>query len=233
MMIKKCSGRREIILLASVVVCSLYINTARAWQQEYIVDNTPGYTTERYTWDSDHQPRYDDILAERIRTTQTVPGLAVNLEQASPTEATSGMSMGWNFPVSGDITTGPVAALHYDGTTPAIYNEFGDSVVSQSPDPLWHASVSTLGWRVNSQFGDLRPWAQISYNQQFGENIWKAQSGLSRMTATTQDNNWLDVTVGADMLLNQHMAAYAALSPAENTTNSTNYLYTMGVSARF
>lgn len=233
MMIKKCSGRREIILLASVVVCSLYINTARAWQQEYIVDNTPGYTTERYTWDSDHQPRYDDILAERIRTTQTVPGLAVNLEQASPTEATSGMSMGWNFPVSGDITTGPVAALHYDGTTPAIYNEFGDSVVSQSPDPLWHASVSTLGWRVNSQFGDLRPWAQISYNQQFGENIWKAQSGLSRMTATTQDNNWLDMTVGADMLLNQHMAAYAALSRAENTTNSTNYLYTMGVSARF
>ncbi|HGY2794702.1 TPA: autotransporter domain-containing protein [Citrobacter amalonaticus] len=233
MMIKKCSGRREIILLASVVVCSLYINIARAWQQEYIVDNTPGYTTERYTWDSDHQPRYDDILAERIRTTQTVPGLAVNLEQASPTEATSGMSMGWNFPVSGDITTGPVAALHYDGTTPAIYNEFGDSVVSQSPDPLWHASVSTLGWRVNSQFGDLRPWAQISYNQQFGENIWKAQSGLSRMTATTQDNNWLDVTVGADMLLNQHMAAYAALSQAENTANSTDYLYTMGVSARF
>ncbi|ENF6040313.1 autotransporter domain-containing protein [Citrobacter amalonaticus] len=233
MMIKKCSGRREIILLASGVVCSLYINTARAWQQEYIVDNTPGYTTERYTWDSDHQPRYDDILAERIRTTQTVPGLAVNLEQASPTEATSGMSMGWNFPVSGDITTGPVAALHYDGTTPAIYNEFGDSVVSQSPDPLWHASVSTLGWRVNSQFGDLRPWAQISYNQQFGENIWKAQSGLSRMTATTQDNNWLDVTVGADMLLNQHMAAYAALSQAENTANSTDYLYTMGVSARF
>lgn len=106
MMIKKCSGRRGIILLASVVVCSLYINTAHAWQQEYIVDNTPGYTTERYTWDSDHQPRYDDILAERIRTTQTVPGLAVNLEQASPTEATSGMSMGWNFPVSGDVTTG-------------------------------------------------------------------------------------------------------------------------------
>ena len=233
MMIKKCSGRREIILLASVVLFSLYINTARAWQQEYIVDNTPGYTTERYTWDSDHQPRYDDILAERIRTTQTVPGLAVNLEQASPTEATSGMSMGWNFPVSGDITTGPVAALHYDGTTPAIYNEFGDSVVSQSPDPLWHASVSTLGWRVNSQFGDLRPWAQISYNQQFGENIWKALSGLSRMTATTQDNNWLDVTVGADMLLNQHMAAYAALSQAENIANSTDYLYTMGVSARF
>ena len=98
---------------------------------------------------------------------------------------------------------------------------------------MWHASVSTLGWRVNSQFGDVRPWAQISYNQQFGENIWKAQSGLSRMTTAGQDGNWLDVTVGADMLLNPHMAAYAALSQAENSTNNSDYMYTMGVSAKF
>lgn len=233
MMIKKCSGRRGVVLLASVVACSLYINTAMAWQQEYIVDAIPGHTTERYTWDSDHQPRYDDILAERIRTTQNVSGFAVNLADASPTEATSGMSMGWNFPISGGVTTGPVAALHYDGTTTSIYNEFGDSVANPSSDPLWHASVSTLGWRVDSQFGDVRPWAQISYNQQIGDNLWKAQSGLSRMSAATQEGNWLDVTVGADMLLNQNIAAYAALSQAENSANNSDYLYTMGVSARF
>ncbi|TKU76261.1 autotransporter outer membrane beta-barrel domain-containing protein, partial [Citrobacter sp. TBCS-14] len=71
------------------------------------------------------------------------------------------------------------------------------------------------------------------YNQQFGENIWKAQSGLNRMAAASQDGNWVDVTVGADMLLNQHMAAYAALSQAENSTNNSDYLYTMGVSAKF
>lgn len=90
----------------------------------------------------------------------------------------------------------------------------------------------TLGWRVDSRRRSPT-WAQISYNQQFGENIWKAQSGLSRMTATNQNGNWLDVTVGADMLLNQNIAAYAALSQAENTTNNSDYLYTMGVSARF
>ena len=119
-----------------------------------------------------------------------------------------------------------------DGTTTSMYNEFGDSTTTLT-DPLWHASVSSLGWRVDSRLGDLRPWAQISYNQQFGENIWKAQSGLSRMTATNQNGNWLDVTVGADMLLNQNIAAYAALTQAENTTNKSDYLYTMGVSARF
>ncbi len=131
MMIKKCSGRREIILLASVVLFSLYINTARAWQQEYIVDNTPGYTTERYTWDSDHQPRYDDILAERIRTTQTVPGLAVNLEQASPTEATSGMSMGWNFPVS--ATSRPDRWRHY---------------ITMAPRPLFITNLA-IAWSAS------------------------------------------------------------------------------------
>lgn len=147
-------------------------------------------------------------------------------------DVTSSMSMGWNFPLYEQVTTGPVAAFHYDGTTTSMYNEFSDSTTTLA-DPLWHASVSTLGWRVDSRLGDLRPWAQISYNQQFGENIWKAQSGLSRMTATNQNGNWLDVTVGADMLLNQNIAAYAALSQAENTTNNSDYLYTMGVSARF
>jgi len=233
MMTKISSGRRKTFCLASVVACSFYINTACAWQQEYIADTASGHTADRYTWDSDHQPRYDDILAERIRLTQSVPGFAVSFADATPTEATSGMSLGWNFPLSARVTTGPVAALHYDGTTTSIYNEFGDSMTSPAADPLWHASVSTLGWRVNSQFGDVRPWAQVSYNQQYGDNIWKAQSGLSRMAATTQDNSWLDVTVGADMLFNQHLAAYAALSQAENTANDTDFLYTMGVSARF
>ena len=163
MIIKKSGGRWQLSLLASVVISAFFLNTAYAWQQEYIVDTQPG---------------------------------------------------------------------HSNGTTTSMYNEFGDSTTTLT-DPLWHASVSSLGWRVDSRLGDLRPWAQISYNQQFGENIWKAQSGLSRMTATNQNGNWLDVTVGADMLLNQNIAAYAALSQAENTTNNSDYLYTMGVSARF
>lgn len=214
------------------VISAFFLNTAYAWQQEYIVDTQPGHSTERYTWDSDHQPDYNDILSQRIQSSQRALGLEVNLAEETPVDVTSSMSMGWNFPLYEQVTTGPVAALHYDGTTTSMYNEFGDSTTTLA-DPLWHASVSTLGWRVDSRLGDLRPWAQISYNQQFGENIWKAQSGLSRMTATNQNGNWLDVTVGADMLLNQNIAAYAALSQAENTTNNSDYLYTMGVSARF
>ena len=210
MIIKKSGGRWQLSLLASVVISAFFLNTAYAWQQEYIVDTQPGHSTERYTWDSDHQPDYNDILSQRIQSSQRALGLEVNLAEETPVDVTSSMSMGWNFPLYEQVTTGPVAALHYDGTTTSMYNEFGDSTTTLT-DPLWHASVSSLGWRVDSRLGDLRPWAQISYNQQFGENIWKAQSGLSRMTATNQNGNWLDVTVGADMLLNQNIAAYAAL----------------------
>ena len=37
-------------LLASVVISAFFLNTAYAWQQEYIVDTQPGHSTERYTW---------------------------------------------------------------------------------------------------------------------------------------------------------------------------------------
>ncbi len=44
----------------------LFSQPAYAWQQEYIVDTQPGLSTERYTWDSDHQPDYNDILSQRV-----------------------------------------------------------------------------------------------------------------------------------------------------------------------
>lgn len=75
MIIKKCSGRQVWCCLASVIVCAIFTNTAYAWQQEYIADAVSGHTTERYTWDSDHQPSYNDILAERIRSSQNAPAL--------------------------------------------------------------------------------------------------------------------------------------------------------------
>lgn len=234
MMIKKISGCHAVSGLVGVSACLFFCNTAFAWQQEYIVSDAQSNTAERYTWDADHQPRYEDILAERINTSQNVPGLALNLPSDASTDATGGMSVGWNFPVSGHITTGPVVAWRYDGTASNMYNEFGDSAATPSlTDPLWHASVSSLGWRVDTQYGDLRPWAQISYNQQFGENQWKSQFGMSQSPSPTQYGNWMDVTVGADVLVYPHMAAYASLSQADNTTTGEDFLYTLGVSAKF
>ncbi len=232
---KKCIGHWRYMSPAAVFVWMLLSPHAHAWQQEYIVSDSHNNTAERYTWDSDHQPRYDDILAERIEAVQSGPGLNRNAPDDMPLDANKTMSLGWNFPLSDHLTTGPVAQWHYDGSPGFMWNEFGDVASTASlTDPLWHASVSTLGWRVDSHaWLGIRPWAQVSYNQQFGENQWKAQSGLNRMPTALQDGNWVDVTVGADMLLNSHLAAYAALSQADNMTVGANYFYTMGVSARF
>ncbi|MFJ2975828.1 autotransporter domain-containing protein [Kluyvera sp. NPDC087067] len=232
---KKCIGHWRYMSPAAVFVWMLLSPHAHAWQQEYIVSDSHNNTAERYTWDSDHQPRYDDILAERIEAVQSGPGLNRNAPDDMPLDANKTMSLGWNFPLSDHLTTGPVAQWHYDGSPGYMWNEFGDVASTASlTDPLWHASVSTLGWRVDSHaWLGIRPWAQVSYNQQFGENQWKAQSGLNRMPTALQDGNWVDVTVGADMLLNSHLAAYAALSQADNMSVGANYFYTMGVSARF
>lgn len=220
--------------LALAPACLFFCQAAIAWQQEYSVTGHQSTPPERYIWDSERQPRYNDILEERIRSTQNSPGIAFNLPDDTPLDATNTMSVGLNFPLARDVTTGPVAVWHYDGSMTSMYNEFGDSATTmQYSDPLWHASVSSLGWRLDSRFGDLRPWAQVSYNQQVGENVWKSQSGVSRLTPANQYGNWLDVSLGADMLLSRHLAAYASMSQSENETLGQNYLYSMGVSARF
>jgi uncharacterized protein YhjY with autotransporter beta-barrel domain len=237
MLFKKNYGFRVFVCPFSIFIGSLMPASSFAWQQEYIVSDAHSNTPERYTWDSDHQPSYDDILAERISASQPAPGVAMTMPDETPLDATRTLSIGWNLPLSAQFSTGPVASWHYDGSSTSMWNEFGDSGTSTTAltDPMWHASVSTLGWRFDSQplWGGVHPWAQISYNQQFGDNQWKSQSGLNRTPTSTQDGNWMDVTLGADLLLNQNIAAYASLSQADNLSEGSNYLYIMGVSARF
>jgi uncharacterized protein YhjY with autotransporter beta-barrel domain len=116
MMIKKISGRHAVKGVVSLLACLLSGHTAYAWQQEYIVSDNINHTTERYTWDDDHQPRYEDILAERILSSQNAPGVALNMPDASSAMSGSTMSVGVNIPVAQSVTTGPVASWRYDGS---------------------------------------------------------------------------------------------------------------------
>ena len=136
------------LALSLLPVCLLFSETAAAWQQEYSGTDKQDTTNERYTWDSDRQPSYNDILEERIRSAQNSPGLALNIPDETPLDTISTMSLGWNIPLISNVTTGPVAVWHFDGSTTSMYNEFGDSATAmQYSDPLWHASnlVRTSG----------------------------------------------------------------------------------------
>ncbi|MEL4015333.1 autotransporter domain-containing protein [Dryocola clanedunensis] len=238
-MLKKtsCSGRRVTLLTALVSWCLFCASDAFAWQQEYVSDDAVGDAQDRYTWDSDRAPNYNDILAERIHSSmppEVQEGLSFTAgNDTAHTDATR-IDMGWNIPVMGNVTTGPTAGYSWDGSSTNIYNEYGDSVVpSRYSDRLWHASVSTVGWRLDSAVGYVRPWAQVSYNHQYGDNVWKAQSGMRTNAASAQDTSWMDVTVGADMPIGKNVAAFASMSQAEGLSTGEAYLYNLGVSAKF
>jgi uncharacterized protein YhjY with autotransporter beta-barrel domain len=69
---------------------------------------------ERYTWDSDHQPRYNDILEERIRSSQNSPGVAFNLPDKTPMDAVSTMSgLEYSTDQRCDDRAGSVMALRW------------------------------------------------------------------------------------------------------------------------
>ncbi|RKQ41243.1 autotransporter domain-containing protein [Enterobacter sp. R1(2018)] len=239
MMIKNAihSGRRVTFITALTSCCLLHATHAFAWQQEYVAEESTGNARDRYTWDSEHAPSYNEILAERIHSSmvpQSLEGLNYSVGNDSISPDNSRLGIGWSFPLPGNITTGPTAEYSWDGSATGIYNEYGDSVVaSRFNDQLWHASVSTVGWRLDSSLGYIRPWAQVSYNHQYGDNIWKAQSGSRTYAASVQDTSWMDVTVGADMPIGKNMAAFASMSQAEGVSTGEAYMYNLGVSARF
>ena len=213
MIIKKCNGLWGYFLPACVSVWVSCVSGVNAWQQEYIAIDTKSNTPERYTWDSDHQPRYEDILTERINSTGEAAGFALN-QALAPPDTGHGMSVGWNFTLANGVTSGPVASLRSDLQPPPVRRTAESSY------------VNTLGWRVDyQQLWGIHPWAQVSYNQALSSELpWPTR---------TQDGGWRDVTFGADMSLNSHLAAWAALSQADNLPTGANYQYLMGVSANF
>ena len=142
MIIKKCNGLRGFLIPASVSVWVSCVSGANAWQQEYIAIDTKSNTAERYTWDSDHQPRYEDILAERLKSSETPGGLALN-QGLAPPDSGRGLSVGWNYPLANGVTSGPVASLRSDVTAPTVRSA-GEA-----------GYVNTLGWRTGHRRPDI------------------------------------------------------------------------------
>lgn len=194
-----------------LVVC----RSAVAWQEEYIANVMPGDMPTRYTWDSGHAPRYDDILAARIRAGESALNGALD---AVPDERS--VAPGWRMRVFSGLTTGPVAGWRWGSGTLPLFNDLPAETTVSGP-------VSTVGWRVNSAPGWLRPWMQISYNQPFTSDTMAPVPGAA-------ESNWTDVSIGADMPLTGSVAAWAAMTQGGDVANTGDAtLYTLGVSATF
>ncbi|MEX3241599.1 autotransporter outer membrane beta-barrel domain-containing protein [Serratia quinivorans] len=150
------------------------------------------------------------------------------------------VTAGYDFPVTSYLTTGPMAQFAWDYSNVSGYSEDGnDSTSMRFNDQTYHSQIGALGWRLDSNFGLFNPYAEVSYQHQFGDDVYRAGGGLkSTQTSFTrdsanQDKNWLDVTLGANMPLTDQVAAFATVSQTGGLSSGEQFMYNVGVSARF
>lgn len=134
-------------------------------------------------------------------------------------------SAGWSMPMSEAVSTGPVAQFAVDDSTMSCPK--CERVDSNNAE-----HIASLGWRVDSSFGWISPWAQVSYSHLVNEEL----SSPTREHADDmngRENNWVDVSVGANMPLGQNMAAFASFAQTGAVSSGEQFIYSLGVSASF
>ncbi|WP_058910524.1 hypothetical protein [Entomohabitans teleogrylli] len=221
MVITISSGKRRCTGAAILCWCLAFSPVAFAWQQEYIADDTRGNTPDRYTWDSDHQPDYNAVLAERISSAGDALYVGGGMTAAGQDAHT-----GWRFALPDGFSTGP--DINWQSQKSVGYVDDSIDAGSDGVD-----SLSSVGWRVDYSLGAVKPWARVSFNHLDGDGLWWAPAGMFITAPGRQQNRWRDLSFGADMPLTSHMAAWAALSQAEGMNSGEAFMYSLGVSAKF
>jgi len=150
------------------------------------------------------------------------------------------VTAGWDIPVLPVLKTGPVAQYSWDYVSVDGYSERDNNSTSMRfADQTSHSQIGALGWRLNAQLGIVNPYAQVTYDRQFGDSTYTAtgaiKSTLTRFSRTTgeQDKDWVDMTVGANVQITDSIAAFAAVSQTTGLDSGEQTSYNAGISARF
>ncbi len=77
---KKSGGRWQLSLLASAVISAFFSTQLTPGNKNISLIRNPDIP-QSVTRDSDHQPDYNDILSQRIQSSQRALGLEVNLAE--------------------------------------------------------------------------------------------------------------------------------------------------------
>lgn len=226
-------------LMNAFFICVCFTRPAYGWENaEWVPDNPDGKA---------RQPHYNDILAEKMAHEQLVfeeetqngllnaalnslsdPGLSLRAEPGNAGGQTLGTRFlaGWDMLLNNHWSTGPVAQ-YAPGQSRfnCLQCEFSDRA---SPD-----AIASVGWRIDSSFGWMSPWIQLSYSYQFGENNLAEENARSADTIGQHEDNWLDISVGAHMPINRRVAAFATFSQTGALSSDEQFIYSLGVSASF
>lgn len=232
----ECAGQQYLAgtLISTFLFCLCAAQPACGW------DNADRLT-EKPDGKAAH-PRYNDILAGKIARDRanfqdnesSLVAAALNSRQeralslrAEPGSAGSQplgtrFSAGWEMPLSDAFSTGPVAQY-------AVNQGVLNCQQCNFSDRLSQEHIASVGWRVDSRLGWVTPWAQLSYSHQLGDNSITEQNVGS---GAQREENWLDVSVGAHMSIN-NMAAFASFSQTGALSSGEQFIYSLGVSASF
>ncbi len=169
-------------------------------------------------------------------------GPATRTEQGNSSGKLLGMRVqtGWSLPLGEHLNTGPVASYALDYGRVGGYSENGDSSTSMRySDQTTHSQIGAVGWRIDSKQWLINPWAQVSYNHQFGDTDSTVRAGL-KSTSTSfarsieaGDKNWLDMSVGANVPLGQTVNAFAGVSTVGGNSDYHQVTWNVGVNATF
>ena len=150
------------------------------------------------------------------------------------------VTAGWDFPILPVLKTGPVAQYSWDYSSIEGYSEKGNNSTSMRfGDQTSHSQIGALGWRLNADLGIVNPYAQVTYDRQFGDDTYTATGAIkstrTRFSRTTgeQDKDWVDMTVGANVQITHSVSAFAAISQTTGLDSGEQTSYNAGISARF
>ncbi|MFD3240863.1 autotransporter outer membrane beta-barrel domain-containing protein [Rahnella perminowiae] len=150
------------------------------------------------------------------------------------------VTAGWDFPVLPVLKTGPVAQYSWDYSSVDGYSEKGNNSTSMRfGDQTSHSQVGALGWRVNAELGIVNPYAQVTYDRQFGDKTYTTTGAIkstrTRFSRTTgeQDDDWVDMTAGLNVQITHSISAFAAISQTTGLDSGEQTSYNAGLSARF
>ncbi|KAA5969933.1 MULTISPECIES: autotransporter [unclassified Pantoea] len=192
---------------------------------------------------ADFLPDYDTILAEKIALTpltfndenRALFEAAINSPTASPialhsetgsagtTPLGKRYRAGVEMPVAPSLTTGPVAQYAVD---PQPIN----CLQCDYSDQQSREQSASVGWRIDSQQGWISPWAQLSYRYLLAET---PQTPRREATNGPDQSEGIDLSIGAQLPLNDNLAAFASFSQNEALNNQEQQLYSFGFSASF
>ncbi|MBY4888183.1 autotransporter domain-containing protein [Pantoea sp. DY-15] len=169
-------------------------------------------------------------------------GPATRTEQGSTSGKLLGMRVqtGWTLPITENLSTGPVASYALDYGRVGGYSENSNSSTAMRySDQTTHSQIGSVGWRIDSKQWVVNPWAQVSYNHQFGDTDSTVRAGLKstrtsfERSVEARDKNWLDLSVGANVPLGETVNAFAGVSTVGGNSDYHQVTWNVGVNATF